>query len=146
VIAEYERSISDANDADESSERIPLTIEHSSASNHNGGWIDFKGDLLYIATGDGGDTPNKAQDKNSLLGKILRINPLDPPGAADYSIPPKNPYVGRTGRDEILARGLRNPWRCSHDPKNGRLWCNDVGSGSWEEINRVKTGNGINFR
>ncbi len=146
VIAEYQRSMSDPNDADENSERILLTIEHSSASNHNGGWIDFKGDLLHIATGDGGDTPNLAQDKTSLLGKILRINPLDPPGSARYSIPPKNPYVGRTGRDEILALGLRNPWRCSHDPTTGRLWCNDVGSSHWEEINRVKTGNGINFR
>ncbi len=146
VFAEYRRSMSDPNDANENSERILLTIEHSSATNHNGGWMDFKGGLLYIATGDGASNPNNAQNRNSLLGKILRINPLDPPGSAKYSIPPKNPYVGRAGRDEVFALGLRNPWRCSHDPMNGRLWCNDVGDGTWEEINRVKTGNGINFR
>ena len=146
VIAEYKRSMSDANDADENSERILLTIEHSSATNHNGGWLGFKGDLLHISVGDGASTPNNAQDNTSLLGKILRINPIDPPGSAKYSIPAKNPFVGRTGRDEVFALGLRNPWRCSHDAQNGRLWCNDVGDGTWEEINRVKTGNGINFR
>ncbi len=81
VISEWEVSGS-PDVADPNSERIVLTIEHSSATNHNGGWIDFKGDNLYIATGDGGNTPDAAQNLNGLKGKILRLNPLDPPGAA----------------------------------------------------------------
>ena len=149
VIAEYSRS-GNPDVADPNSERILLIIEHSSAGNHNGGWIDFWGQNLYIATGDGGgggDPERDAPNINSLLGKILRINPLDPDGAGPkrYSIPAKNPYVGRAGLDEIFARGLRNPWRCSHDPLNGKFWCNDVGQGLYEEINRVKTGRGVNF-
>jgi glucose/arabinose dehydrogenase len=147
VIAEYRRSAGNANVADPGSGRILLTIEHSSAGNHNGGWIDFKGSKLYISTGDGGNTPNKAQDKGSLLGKILRINPLDPDGSGPqrYGIPSGNPFVGRSGRDEIWAYGLRNPWRCSHDPGNGKLWCADVGQNVYEEINRSKYGKGANY-
>ena len=145
IIAEYKRNATDANDANEGSERILLRIEHSSASNHNGGWSGFKGNNLYVSVGDGASSPSDAQDKNSLLGKILRINPLDPPGTAKYTSPNGNPFVGRNGRDEVFALGLRNPWRCSHDRETGRLWCNDVGEGTWEEINRVKTGNGVNF-
>lgn len=145
IVAEYKRSAGNANDAVESSERILLRIEHSSRSNHNGGWLGFKGYALHISTGDGGETPANAQDINSLLGKILRIGPLDPPGTARYTVPPKNPYVNRSGRDEIFSLGLRNPWRCSHDRSTGRLWCNDVGESRWEEINRAKTGNRINF-
>jgi hypothetical protein len=124
-----------------------LVIDHSSASNHNGGWIGFKNSNLFIATGDGGNTPNKAQDLTSLLGKILRINPLDPDGAGplDYSVPSGNPYVGRSGADEIFAFGLRNPWRCSFDSGNGKLWCADVGEGTYEEINRSRTGKGLNY-
>jgi glucose/arabinose dehydrogenase len=145
IIAEYKRSSTDPHDANEASERILLRIEHSSRSNHNGGWMAFKGQNLYISTGDGAENPSNAQSKNSLLGKILRINPLDPAGAADYSVPDGNPYVGRSGLNEIYSRGLRNPWRCSHDRGTGKLWCNDVGEGRWEEVNRVKSGNGVNF-
>ncbi|MEP7158625.1 MAG: PQQ-dependent sugar dehydrogenase [Chloroflexota bacterium] len=147
VIAEYKRSAGDANVADPNSGRILLTIEHSSADNHNGGWVGFKGSSLYISVGDGGNTPNNAQNVGNLLGKILRINPLDPDGngAATYSIPNSNPFVGRSGRDEIFAYGLRNPWRCSHDPGKGKLWCGDVGQNVYEEINRSKYGNGANY-
>jgi glucose/arabinose dehydrogenase len=145
IIAEYKRNATDANDANEGSERILIRIEHSSRSNHNGGWSAFKGNNLYVSVGDGAESPSDAQDKNSLLGKILRINPLDPPGTARYTNPNGNPYVGRNGRDEVYSLGLRNPWRCSHDRLTGRLWCNDVGENTWEEINRVKTGKGVNF-
>jgi glucose/arabinose dehydrogenase len=151
VIAEYKRSSGNANSADFNSERILLTINQP-AGNHNGGWMGFRnnGPLLFIATGDGGgsgDPWENGQDLNSLLGKILRIDPLDPDGSGPrrYRIPPKNPYVGRSGLDEIWARGLRNPWRCSFDRYNGRLWCSDVGQDDWEEVNRVKTGRGVNF-
>jgi glucose/arabinose dehydrogenase len=145
IIAEYKRNATDADDANEGSERILLRIEHSSASNHNGGWSAFKGNNLYVSVGDGASNPSNAQSKSSLLGKILRINPLDPPGTQKYSIPHGNPYVGRSGLDEILSRGLRNPWRCSFDRLTGRLWCNDVGENTWEEIDRVDSGKGVNF-
>ncbi|MDP1008097.1 PQQ-dependent sugar dehydrogenase, partial [Klebsiella pneumoniae] len=67
---------------------------------------------LYIATGDGGsggDPQNNAQNKNSLLGKILRIDV----NAATYTIPEDNPFVGEEGLDEIWAYGVRNPWKFS---------------------------------
>lgn len=147
VIAEYQRSAGNPDLADAGSGRTVLTIEHSSASNHNGGWMGFKGSNLFIATGDGGNTPNNAQNLSSLLGKILRINPLDPDGGGPktYSVPSGNPFVGRSGSDEIWAYGLRNPWRCSFDSANGKLWCGDVGQETWEEINRSRTGKGLNY-
>jgi glucose/arabinose dehydrogenase len=146
VIAEYQVS-GNPDVADAGSGRTVLTIDHSSASNHNGGWIGFKNSNLFISVGDGGNTPNKAQDLSSLLGKILRINPLDPDGGGplDYSVPSTNPFVGRSGADEIWAYGLRNPWRCSFDSGNGKLWCGDVGEGTYEEINRSRTGKGLNY-
>jgi hypothetical protein len=108
-------------------------------ANHNGGWVAFKGSYLFIAMGDGGDggdPGNRAQNITKLLGKILRINPLDPDGAGAlrYSIPASNPFVGVAGRDEIWAYGLRNPWRCSFDLDD--LWCGDVGQEKWEEVDR----------
>jgi glucose/arabinose dehydrogenase len=146
VIAEYKRSSGNANTANPASARVVLTIAQPYA-NHNGGWMGFKGKLLYIATGDGGsggDPGNRAQSKNSLLGKILRINPLKS-GTKAYTVPPKNPFVGRTGLNEIWSYGLRNPWRCSFDRSLGRMWCADVGQAKWEEVNRHKTGKGINY-
>ena len=147
VIAEYRRSAGNPNAANPSSARTLLVIDQP-AANHNGGWMAFKGANLYISSGDGGGSPGKrALDKTTLLGKILRINPLDPDGNGPkkYSIPPKNPYVGRSGRDEIFSRGLRNPWRCSHDRSSGKLWCADVGQSKYEEINRSKYGRGANY-
>jgi glucose/arabinose dehydrogenase len=107
-------------------------------SNHNGGNIAFSphDDLLYIGMGDGGaadDPGNRAQSLDSLLGKMLRIDPLPEGG---YTIPADNPFVGRTGRDEIWAFGLRNPWRWSFDTKQGNLWIGDVGQNQWEEVDR----------
>jgi glucose/sorbosone dehydrogenase len=118
--------------------------------NHNGGWLGFKGSYLYIALGDGGsggDPQNRAQNLNAWWGKILRIDPLDPDGNGPlkYSIPAGNPYVGRTGKDEIWSYGLRNPWRCSFDDMTGQLWCGDVGQDTYEEVDRVKTGKAVNF-
>jgi glucose/arabinose dehydrogenase len=142
VIAEYHRSASDPNKGDPASARIVLTISQPYA-NHNGGWIDFGGSYLFIAMGDGGkggDPGNRAQNKNKLLGKILRINPLDPDGAGAqrYSIPGTNPFVGVDGRDEVWAYGLRNPWRCSLD--GGDLWCGDAGQEKYEEVDRIPSG------
>ena len=105
--------------------------------NHNGGNIAFGPDgHLYVALGDGGsagDPANRAQRTDTLLGKLLRIDP-NPQGG--YSIPQSNPFVGEAGRDEIWARGLRNPWRFSFDRMTGDLWTADVGQGAWEEVNK----------
>jgi glucose/arabinose dehydrogenase len=73
---------------------------------------------------------------------VLRIN-VDGTGGGPYgtySIPSSNPYVGRSGRDEIWSYGLRNPWRLSFDRANGNLFIADVGQGSWEEVNRESYG------
>lgn len=116
-------------------------------SNHNGGCLRFGPDgYLYISKGDGGganDTQNRAQNKELLLGKLLRI---DVDGAAPYTSPATNPYVGIAGADEIWAYGLRNPWKFSFNRLNDDLWIADVGQNAIEEINKVDpTAAGLNF-
>ena len=147
VIAEFRRSTGNPEVANVASKRVVMRINQP-YPNHNGGWMGFKGNYLYIATGDGGsggDPKNRAQNTGKLLGKILRINPLDPPGTARYSIPADNPFVGVAGKDAIWSYGLRNPWRCSFDSSTDDLWCGDVGQEMYEEIDHVATGRGVNF-
>jgi glucose/arabinose dehydrogenase len=129
-----------------------LTVRHPTFTNHNGGGLAFGRDgFLYIGTGDGGsggDPSNHAQNLNSLLGKLLRIDVNGRTGSRAYRIPPSNPYVGRAGLDEIWSWGLRNPWRWSFDRTTGALWIGDVGQDSWEEIDRLtgtNPGRGANF-
>ncbi|MDP9277677.1 MAG: PQQ-dependent sugar dehydrogenase, partial [Actinomycetota bacterium] len=123
--------------------RNVLTINHSQASNHNGGQLQFGPDgYLYISTGDGGATHTPAQNKNSLLGKILRINPKQS-GSAPYSVPPNNPFVGAAGADEIWAYGFRNPWRFSFDRLTGALLIADVGETSYEEVDYAPLSSGL---
>jgi glucose/arabinose dehydrogenase len=90
-------------------------------SNHNGGQLIFdRGGLLYVGMGDGGaggDPENRAQRMNERLGKLLRTNPLR-----------------RPARWQIIALGLRNPWRFTFDRANGDLYIADVGQNAWEEI------------
>ncbi len=119
-----------------------LRIEHSARSNHNGGGLAFGHDgYLYVATGDGGgsnDPDNNGQDRNSLLGKILRID-VDGTGAGtfgNYAVPGDNPFVGKTGADQVWAWGMRNPWRIAFDRETGHLFVADVGQDRYEEINR----------
>jgi hypothetical protein len=116
--------------------RDVLTIEHAKG-NHNGGQIQFGPEgLLFIATGDGGgsdDELENAQSKESLLGKILRIDPR-PSGVLQYTIPASNPFVGKEGRDEIWSYGLRNPYRFSFDRLTGAIAIGDVGQDNWEEV------------
>jgi glucose/arabinose dehydrogenase len=104
---------------DPKSERVILRIEQP-YSNHNGGQLAFGPDgHLYVGMGDGGsanDPHDNAQDLNSLLGKLLRLDVDHEQPPLAYSIPPGNPFVGRVGtRAEIWAYGLRNPWRFSFD-------------------------------
>jgi len=88
--------------------------------------------------GDGGGTPgNRAQDLNTLLGKMLRIDVNGTNGSVPYRIPSTNPYVGRAGLDQIWARGFRNPWRFSFDRRWNWLWIADVGQDRYEEVNRI---------
>ncbi|MFT5078440.1 MAG: glucose/arabinose dehydrogenase, partial [Patiriisocius sp.] len=111
-------------------------------SNHNGGSLVFGPDgLLYIGTGDGGsggDPGNRAQDKQLLLGKMLRIDIDNPTNGNNYGIPADNPYLGDpSGLDEIWAIGLRNPFKYDFDPASNDLWIADVGQNAVEEIDRV---------
>ncbi len=139
VIAEYAASSANPQIA-EPSERVLLTIPHPSFSNHNGGMVAFGPDgYLYIGVGDGGsgnDPPNNAQNKEALLGKLLRIDVDRQSGSLPYAIPSSNPFAGSiAGRDEIFAYGLRNPWRFAFDRVTSQLWVADVGQGDREEVN-----------
>jgi glucose/arabinose dehydrogenase len=152
TIAEYRRSANP--DVAETFGRIVLSIEHSTYSNHNGGQLQFgPNGYLYIATGDGGgggDPTRNGQKLDSLLGKLLRIDPRLGPSGEPYRIPPDNPLVGQAGaRPEIWAVGVRNPWRFSFDRQTGDLTIGDVGQGAWEEVDFVPAaagaGRGANF-
>ena len=125
------------NATDPASRRPILTIPHGQAGNHNGGQLQFGPDgYLYLATGDGGgggDSFHNAQNLETLLGKMLRIDPR-PSGGAPYSVPLDNPFVGRPGADEIWSYGLRNPYRFSFDRQTGALLIGDVGQSAREEV------------
>lgn len=120
--------------ADPGNETVLLSVEQPYA-NHNGGVLAFGPDgYLYIGLGDGGsggDPQGNAQNLNSLLGKILR---LDVSGTDSYAIPSDNPFAAGGGRAEIWAYGLRNPWRFAFDTATGDLFIGDVGQNAWEEI------------
>jgi glucose/arabinose dehydrogenase len=132
-----------------------ITIAHPDFGNHNGGAIAFGPDgYLYLGTGDGGgggDPGQNAQDEDSLLGKILRldIDGDDFPGndGKNYASPADNPFVGADGADEIWALGVRNPWRITFDSETGDLYIGDVGQSAQEEINYIAAGTpgGLNF-
>lgn len=148
-IDEFRRS--SATRAAKGSRRPVITIPHPVNSNHNGGQLQFLGNLLYFGTGDGGsggDPPNNAQNRDVLLGKLLRI---DPRAAGDkpYSVPASNPFVGKPGRDEIYSYGLRNPFRFSFDTTHGqpRIAIGDVGQNQFEELDYTTVGraDGANF-
>jgi glucose/arabinose dehydrogenase len=138
VLARYQVSPF-ADTAFKYSEQIMLNI-FDPYSNHNGGNLMFgpEDEYLYISTGDGGssgDPGNRAQNKDSLLGKILRLDVSNP--SPPYYFPaPGNPFYGATpGRDEIFDWGLRNAWRCSFDRHTHDMWVADVGQNAYEEIN-----------
>lgn len=183
VIAEYKASLTNPDLADPTSARIVLTYGQPQ-SNHNGGQMEFGPDgYLYIASGDGGganDNPSghtegtgvasagrvtgtlgNGQDRRTLLGKILRIDPLGTNGpGGTYGIPASNPFVGQTQdftdnsldgpmRGEIYAYGMRNPWRFSFDSNFGgaaRLICADVGQLDVEEIDFITSGGNYGWR
>ncbi len=154
-VLEYSRSSTDPLVANPTLVQTIITVPHSVNSNHNGGSLAFGLDgNLYISTGDGGggnDPDNNAQNINSLLGKILRVNvdtdafPTD--SGRNYGIPNGNVFAGVAGADEIFDYGLRNPWRMSFDRLTGDLWIGDVGQNAQEEIDvhRAGVASGLNF-
>src|SRR3972149_991417 len=151
LIVRFQVSNANPDSADRSSSKILMEIAQP-FSNHNGGQLAFGPDgYLYIALGDGGsggDPQGNAQNKSSLLGKLLRIDVDQTQGSINYAIPLNNPYKNNTQgfKEEIYAYGLRNPWRFSFDSPTGRLWCADVGQNAWEEIDLIVKGGNYGWR
>ncbi len=172
VIAEFTVSATDPNLAVLASERRLLVFTQPQ-SNHNGGQLEFGPDgFLYVGCGDGGSSNDNnvghtggsgsrpttnlgnGQDKTTYLGKILRIDPIDPDGGGPltYAIPSSNPFFNDVTpglKKEIYAYGLRNPWRFSFDQRAGgtnRLFCGDVGQGRIEEIDLIVSGGNYGWR
>ncbi|XP_053577776.1 HHIP-like protein 1 [Bombina bombina] len=159
-ISEFHLSTDNINMADHTSERVILEVTEP-ASNHNGGQILFGTDgYLYIFTGDGGRAGDpfgqfgNAQNKSSLLGKVLRINVTGNEKGPPYRIPPDNPFLrDRRARPEVFAYGARNMWRCSVDRGDpvtgsgqGRIICGDVGQNKFEEVDLIKKGGNYGWR
>ncbi len=129
-------------------------------SNHNGGKIEFGPDgYLYFSIGDGGganDPMNNAQNLDVPFGKICRIdvdldgnNPIESnPALPDgrYEVPNNNPFVNKTGLDEIFAYGIRNIWKFSFDKNTNRIWGADVGQNAFEEINLIENGKNYGWK
>lgn len=117
-----------------------LSIGHADLANHYGGQLQIGPDgHLYLSTGDGGgsgDPFGSGQRLDTLLGKVLRIDPR-PGSEPPYAIPPDNPFVGGAGLDEIWSYGLRNPWRFSFDRGSGDMVIADVGQGAREEVDHA---------
>jgi len=148
-VARFQTSTQNPDSAIFSSRQVILT-EPQPFSNHNGGKIAFGPDgYLYISLGDGGgagDPGNRAQNRNTILGKLLRIDVNTVQSPLNYAIPPTNPFVGQPNvREEIFAWGLRNMWKFSFD-EQGRIWGADVGQNAWEEINIIESGGNYGWR
>ncbi|XP_004613117.2 HHIP-like protein 2 [Sorex araneus] len=159
-ISEMRVSREDPNRADPTSERVILEIEEP-ASNHNGGQLLFGLDgYMYIFTGDGGQAGDpfgefgNAQNKSSLLGKVLRIDVNGGSDGQRYRIPPDNPFISEPGaHPAIYAYGVRNMWRCAVDRGDptthqgqGRIFCGDVGQNRFEEVDIILKGGNYGWR
>jgi hypothetical protein len=167
-VVEFKRAKRSRLRASAASARLVLYLPHPTFGNHNGGDLHFGPKrLLYIGPGDGGgggDPFNNAQNPASLLGKLLRIDPLASKpkrkgkpkskrrGSAarartPYTIPRGNPFARGGGRPEVFAMGLRNPFRFTFDSLTGAIAIGDVGQSCREEINYRLPGHvgGVNF-
>jgi glucose/arabinose dehydrogenase len=140
VLARFLVNANDPDRADVTSEEIVLFVDQPDGrNNHKGGTIAFSpaDGMLYWGLGDGGgsnDPDNLAQNPQTLLGKMLRLDVGGGYGTG-YSIPSDNPFVGDDGvLDEIWSLGFRNPFRFSFDRETGDLWVGDVGQSQREEV------------
>jgi glucose/arabinose dehydrogenase len=155
-LSEFSVQKGNIREADPHSERVLLRVDQPQF-NHNGGRIAFGPDgLLYIGLGDGGQGNDKGeghapegngQNKDTLLGKILRIEVDRKDPGLEYGIPKDNPFAKGGGRPEIFAWGIRNPWGMSFD-RGGRrqLFAADVGQTMWEEVNIIEKGGNYGWR
>src|SRR4051794_14025189 len=148
-IDELTHSSQNADVADTTTRRLVLEVAHPTFTNHYGGQLYFGPDgFLYAGTGDGGsggDPNGNARNLSILLGKLLRLDVSPGARGSDaYAIPAGNPAAGNprcTGGNgtmacpEVVASGLRNPFRFSFDSQSPHdLWIGDVGQDAWEEI------------
>jgi len=139
-VARYQVS-SDPDSADATSGAVLFSIARGSLF-HCGGQLAFGDDgMLYISLGDDSNSSN-AQNLFNLYAALLRIDADNPPGGAEYGIPPDNPLAGNPDgyREEIYAYGFRNPWRFSIDPATQLIWLGDVGQNQWEEVDVIASG------
>jgi glucose/arabinose dehydrogenase len=138
-VSRFQESATNPNVVQPGSETVLLDNIPSINGNHNGGALHFGTDgKLYVGVGDSGVDPtspaNNAQNLGSLSGKILRIN-------SDGSIPSDNPFAGVAGdRGEIWAYGFRNPFTFNVSASTGKIFVNDVGQNTWEEIDDLQKG------
>src|SRR5712692_5522756 len=145
-IDEYRSAGAGADTVDPATRRLVLRVSHKKYPNHDGGQLQFGPDgFLYAGLGDGGsggDPDGNGQNRDVLLGKLVRIDPR-PNGGAAYTSPPSNPFFGPAiGADEVWAYGLRNPWRFSFDRLTGDLVIGDVGQDQHEEVDFQPAGFG----
>jgi len=148
-IVEYHRTAGDPDSADPDGRELLRIIKPT--ANHNGGGLQFGPDGdLYVSVGDGGADPPRipvgvtGQTLDDLFGSILRI---DPRRGSPYAIPPTNPFIATPdARPEIVAYGLRNPWRFWIDSQTNTMLIGDVGESTREEIDRLPLDQlGLNF-
>lgn len=129
------RFTADGDTVDPTTEVVLMDLEDLDAPVHNGGAMHFGPDgKLYVGVGDN-FVGGRAQWLDTRMGKILRIN-------SDGTIPADNPFNDKTTGDNraIWAMGLRNPFTLAFQPGTGRLYINDVGEASWEEVNEGAAG------
>lgn len=143
-VSRFKVTDTDPPTVDLASEQIVITWL---GGGHNGGHLQFGPDgMLYISTGDGGDSfpadgHNTGQDIGDLLASVLRIDVDHTDGNKLYRIPTDNPFVGQPkARGEVWAYGLRNPWKMCFNPADCSLWVGDVGWELWEMIYRIERG------
>jgi glucose/arabinose dehydrogenase len=148
-----------AKDGTAGNERVLLEIDMPYFNHHSGRMAFGPDGFLYLSVGDGGngndvDAPAKngnqirgkapegnGQNKDTLMGKVLRLDVNNKDSGKQYGVPQDNPFVKGGGRAEIFAYGLRNPWGLSFDRGGAReLFLSDVGQDSWEEIDIVTKG------
>jgi glucose/arabinose dehydrogenase len=149
-VRRYSMQTGASQQADPASGDVILFVDQPAGlTNHKGGFLAFDAaGRLLIGLGDGGgsgDPTGAAQNPNTLLGKLIRVDPSSDAFPADpqrdYAIPAGNAFPGGAGgRPEIYALGLRNPFRGSVDAATGDIYIGDVGQGAVEEVDKIAAG------